>query len=139
VQQQSTNNQNIQVTVQVDNALMSTGYSVTTQADYHLSLNDFYILKSPIRKYDAYVTTILSIGLGLLISSGGRYIAQSLGYNAQVEPYEIIGGLAALMLALIGYFIGLFIFNPKKAVFSKIEQHFKDNPPTRSIVGAKEK
>lgn len=139
VQSKRLENQKIEVTVQVDNALMGVGYSVTSQPDFHLTLVDFYDLKSPPRKFDLVVTSVFFIGVGLLLTSGGRFVAQLLGYPTKFEPYEVTGGVIAIGIALFTYFIGLALPNPKKDLLKRIEQHFKNNPPSRSIVGAKEK
>lgn len=132
-------NQTVEVTLQVDNALTGVGYSVTSQPDFHLTVMDFYNLKSPVRKFDLLSSSIFFIGVGLLLTSVGRFVAQQIGYATKFEPYEVITGLGAIVISLACYGIGLFLPHPKKDLFKKIEQHFVSNPPSRSIVRAKDK
>lgn len=131
-------NQTVEVTLKVNNALTGIGYSVTSQPDFHLTLMDFYNLKSPARKFDLFSSSVFFIGVSLLVTSIGRYIAQQIGYATKIEPYEVIGGLGAILIAIICYLISLMLPNPKKELFNKIEQHFANNPPSRSIVKAKD-
>lgn len=131
-------NQTVEVTLKVNNALMGTGYSLTSQPDFHLTVMDFYNLKSPVRKFDLFSSSVFFIGVGLLLTSVGRYIAQQMGYTTKIEPYEVIAGFGAIGIAIICYCIGLMLPNPKKELFRKIEEHFANNPPSRSIVKAKD-
>ncbi|WP_180084876.1 hypothetical protein [Acinetobacter sp. YH12145] len=131
-------NQTVEVTLKVNNALMGTGYSLTSQPDFHLTVMDFYNLKSPARKFDLFSSSVFFIGIGLLFTSVGRYIAQQMGYATKIEPYEVIAGFGAIGIAIICYAIGSILPNPKKELFKKIEEHFASNPPSRSIVRAKD-
>lgn len=130
-------NEMIGVTIEVKGALLSQGFSITSQPDYHLNQVDFYDLKNPRRKLDSIGATIFALSSGLLFTSISRFFAMKLDYKTTFEPYELIGGLAGLLISLIIYLVGLALPNPKKDVMKKIEQHFRDNPPTRSTIGAK--
>lgn len=140
VQNKGLENQIVEVTLQVKDAVMEAGFSLTSHMDYPLTIVDYYHLKSPQRRFDLLSSSVFFIGFGLLLTSVGRFIAQQLGYATKLEPYEVVTGFVAIGIACICYFIGLYIVpNPKKELLKRIDEHFTSNPPSRSTIKAKDK
>lgn len=52
VQNKGLENQTVEVTLQVEDAVMEAGFSLTSHMDYPLTIVDFYHLKSPQRRFD---------------------------------------------------------------------------------------
>lgn len=140
MQNKGLENQTVEVTLQVKDAVMEAGFSLTSHMDYPLTIVDYYHLKSPQRRFDLLSSSVFFIGLGLLLTSVGRFIAQQLGYATKFEPYEVVTGFVAIVIACICYFIGFYLVqNPKKELLKRIDEHFTSNPPSRSTVKAKDK
>ncbi|WP_168377578.1 hypothetical protein [Acinetobacter cumulans] len=141
VQNQKTNNQKIDVTLDVDGALMKSGFSFTYKPDYNMSEADFKDLKSPLRTSDWLSTGLIIIGITLLLTSFSKFLSKrlELSTNANIEPWEWIGGFMALFLGLVVWVVGYYTSNPKKMVMKKIEDHFQKHTPSQNFVRSRDK
>lgn len=140
VQNQKTNNQIIDVKLEVDNVLMESGFSFTYKPDYPISEAEFKDLKGPPRTYDWLSTGLFIMGLTLLLTYFSKLISKKLelGVNDDAEPWEWVGGLIALILSLVIWVIGYFTSNPKKVVMSRIESHFQKHTASQKFVNSRD-
>jgi len=141
VQNQKTNNQKIDVTLDVDGGLMESGFSFTYKPDYNISESEFKDLKSPPRTSDWLSTGLIIMGLTLLLTSFSKYLSKKLELSANVdlEPWEWIGGSIALVFGLIVWCVGYFSSNPKKTAMKRIEDHFQKHTPSQTFVKSRDK
>jgi len=123
-------------TVNVSDALLKSGCSLTIQPNFPLNLNDFNEIKRPQRKCDYLAISFLFLGIGLLFSYTAKYISNDIGYYAKAEVYELIGGVGALIFSFIFFIAGFCLPNNKKGVIKKIDKFFKDNKPTDIFLGS---
>lgn len=135
---QNYENQTIKGTVKVHDALCNSGFTVSVQPQYQLNAADFNNLKNPQRKIDNFVISSFFIGVGLALTSLGRWLANYLGVQSKFEMYELIAAVLAFIIAFLAWLISLRQPNPQKEVISKIDKHFKENPPSTIVVGAKQ-
>jgi len=123
-------------TVNVSDALLKNGCSLTIQPNFQLNLNDFNEIKRPQRKCDYFAISFLFLGIGLLLSYTAKYISNDIGYYTKAEVSELIGGVVALIVSLIFFIAGFFLPNNKKVIIKKISKFFKDNEPTDIFLGS---
>lgn len=131
-------NQTIKGPIKVHDALCGKGYTVSVQPQYQLSAIDYNYLKNPQRKIDNFAVSSFFVGVGLGLTSAGRWLSNYLGTQSKFEMYEFVAAVLAFIIAFICWFIGYLQPNPQKDLLTKIDKHFEENPPSTIVIGATE-
>lgn len=136
MQNQQTNNKEIGVTLKVDDALMETGFSFTYKPDYNVSEAEFKDLNSPARTCDWLSAGLFILGITLSLTSFCKFMVSATEISPKVnfEVWEVLAGFIALLAGFSVLLFGYVTANPKKMVMKKMEDHFKNHPPSQKFV-----